>query len=1051
MEAQEKKPVTPRSTYSLGNGDFKDIPDDRINVSLYFGSKNLAACKSNQAHTYTPEKALEVLGSNADKGLSSEEARSRLDIYGPNEMDKGKTISLWAIFLKQTVNSMVIVLIIAAAISLAIQDWISGGVIVGVIVINVGVGFFQQLAAERTIADLRTLQTSSAVALRNGEEIELEARDVVPGDIVLIRSGDSVPADARILTTSANFETDEAILTGESLPVQKDASMVCDLDYPTGDRLNMIFASTTVTRGRCTALVVTTGMDTELGKIARALESGDNEDEDDENSQKEHKFKRAVRKAYRFILYVTGLDGDTPLHRRMAALALYLFALAVVLAIVALAAQKFNVTREVAVYAIVVALSMIPASLVVVLTITMAIGAKTMADRHVLVRNLHSLEALGSVNYICSDKTGTLTQGKMEVKKMWDYASKKTWIVEEGQGIDPTTGKILEETTMELVEKGHVKSGHELHKLAGTAALANSAKVRQDEEGNWKADGDPTETALRVFVERLSVSTTDHEHVMEFPFDSSIKRMTALFEHTGSGECWAYTKGAVERLLDLCADVDHDLVISKMESLASQGLRVLAFAHRKVDSEKEDLNDRNAVERDLTFLGLAGIYDPPRQESADAVKRCDEAGISVHMLTGDHPQTAKSIAKQIGILKDETPGSVMTAAEFDALTRAQVDALEALPKVIARCSPTTKVNMIDALHRRGNIVAMTGDGVNDCPSLKRADIGIAMGLNGSDVAKDASDIVLTDDNFASITAGIEEGRRMTSNIQKFTLHLLAGNVAQCLFLVIGLAFQDREGFSVFPLSSVEVLWVIMITASFPAMGLGQQAADADVMRRPPAGKSSKSVLFSIEMITDMVSYGIILTIMCIVTFVGLIYGPYNPNGAKWNLGVGCNRDSSDECTNVFRARSTCFTIMTWSLLFLAWEVVDMRRSMFALHDAPATKEERGGKSVLMWQITHSAKLIYNNQFLFWSVALGTLTVFPIVYIPVINDYVFQHGPISWHWAVAFGATVVFIAGSEGYKWAKRAFIRRKEKKDALTSNPSTNNSRASSIHSSEMV
>merc|ERR1711939_837850 len=397
----------------------------------------------------------------------------------------------------------------------------------------------------------------------------------------------------------------------------------------------------------------------------------------------------------------------------------------------------------------------------------------------------------------------------------------------------------------------------------------------------------------------------------EFPFDSDVKKMSVIYKNPHEDKMWAFTKGAVERVITSCSTYVSDpekepsemtedyqnQILENMEGLAKLGLRVLALASREYNepyTEGEEI-DRNKVENNLVFRGLIGLYDPPRPESAPSVKSCHEAGIEVHMLTGDHPGTARAIAGQVGILpakmgelsKRVADAMVMTAAQFDKLSDDEIDALPVLPLVIARCAPNTKVRMIDALHRRKAFAAMTGDGVNDSPSLKRSDVGIAMGQNGSDVAKDASDIVLTDDNFASILNAIEEGRRMFDNIKKFILHLLAQNVAQALILLIGLVFKDADNFSVFPISPVEIMWIIMVTSSFPDMGLGFEPASSDILRRPP--HNLKRGVFTIEVMIDMVVYGVWIAALCLSAFVFVVYGPGDDG-----FGTGCNDAYSDQ-------------------------------------------------------------------------------------------------------------------------------------------------------------
>lgn len=1010
---------------------------------------------SHQPWTLSIHEAISTYSTDVDNGLTSDEATKRVSVHGLNQLDQGEGVSLIKVLISQVCNAMILVLIISMAISFGIKDWIAGGVIAGVIGINVVVGFIQEYNAEKTMDSLRELSSPTARVIRNGADDTIPSMDVVPGDLVVVKVGDTIPADFRI-ATSMNFETDEALLTGESLPVSKDETQVFALDTPVGDRINMAYSSSIVTKGRATGIVTSTGMNTEIGVIAMSLR-GQNKGF---RPVKRNEFGKARKRDYTQAFLGTIKDGigaflgttvGTPLQRKLSQLAIFLFGIAVVFAIVVMAAQKFHVNREVAVYAIAVALSMIPGSLVVVLTITMAVGTKIMVSRNVIVRKLDSLEALGSVNDICSDKTGTLTQGKMVGRKVWVPTVGTLQLKNSNEPFNPTIGKLTFSPNSPLKdskeEEVHDPVPSPLPPLftqwLDVASLANIASIREEqgEDGAsaWKANGDPTEIAIQVFVTRFGWQRskwTDGEsprytHLAEYPFDSSIKRMTAVYSDNESEKTiHVMTKGAVERVLECCTtwyggesgdlseltEDDHHIILENMNALSKEGLRVLAFARKTGDHSVDyKTTDRVDVETSLTFLGLIGIYDPPRPETAGAVKRCHNAGINVRMLTGDHPGTARAIAQEVGILprnlyhyaEDVVKIMVMTAQEFDALSDDEIDALPVLPLVIARCAPQTKVRMIDALHRRNKFAAMTGDGVNDSPSLKRADVGIAMGIAGSDVAKDASDIVLSDDNFASILNAVEEGRRMAANIQKFVLHLLAGNISQAMFLLIGLAFQDDDGYSVFPLSPVEVLWIIMITSAFPAMGLGVEQGTADLMDQPPV--DPKYGVFSPEVIIDMLVYGFWLGVICVVAFVGIVYG--DGDGA---LGLGCNRDWNGTCHFVFRARSTCFIIMTWCLLVLAWEVIDMRRSLFAMTpetDTPYTQVFRD---------------LWRNQFLFWSVVLGFFTCIPLIYIPVINRTVFKHGPISWEWGVCVAGLIVFVFGVEAWKWVKRIWFRRRE-------------------------
>ncbi|KAH7110049.1 sodium transport ATPase 5 [Dactylonectria estremocensis] len=699
---------------------------------------------------------------------------------------------------------------------------------------------------------------------------------------------------------------------------------------------------------------------------------------------------------------------------------------------------------------------MIPASLIVVLTITMAAGTKRMVQRHVIVRNLKSLEALGGVTNICSDKTGTLTQGTMIVKKAWIPGRGTYSVGSTNEPFNPTLGTLglqsaqpkdidfqANDSEGTPIDAEEVASKDEtLQQYLDIASLANLATVHQV-EGEWHGRGDPTEIAMQVFAtrfdwNRLRLTTGEkaqwHE-VAEFPFDSDIKKMSVVFEQAATQKQWVFTKGAVERVVtscpryavgdeikDLTPDVEQD-ILRNMEALARLGLRVLALASRTdirhvVDNEAE--LDRAQFESDLVFRGLIGLYDPPRPESASSVRQCHEAGVSVHMLTGDHPETARAIAIEVGILPtkmsqisaDIAKTIVMAASDFDKLSDDEIDKLPLLPLVVARCAPQTKVRMINALHRRKRFVAMTGDGVNDSPSLKQSDVGIAMGLAGSDVAKEASDIVLTDDNFASILNAVEEGRRMFDNIQKFILHVLAENIAQACTLLIGLVFKDASGISVFPLAPVEILWIIMITSGMPDMGLGFEIAAPDIMQRPP--QNLKQGVFTPELLIDMVVYGLWMSALCLSSFVLVLYGFGN---GKADIGENCNNDYSEGCKVIFRARATTFACLTWFALFLAWEMVNMRRSLFWM--TPKSK-----KYFTQWM--HD---VWRNQFLFWAIMAGFVTMFPIIYIPTLNTVVFKHAPISWEWGIVFVEAVVFFLGIETWKLLKRIYFRRQARKE----------------------
>jgi P-type Na+/K+ transporter len=684
--------------------------------------------------------------------------------------------------------------------------------------------------------------------------------------------------------------------------------------------------------------------------------------------------------------------------------------------------------------------------------------------------DLKALEALGGVTAICSDKTGTLTQGAMIVKRVWLASSELLTVRETEDPNDPTMGKVTTSSsdaaraqtdehsekralTFDLPERGRTRQSRskpedpvaektpELEAFLLSSALCNIAHLHRDDVSNqWSSTGEPTEIALQVFAHRFdfgkkTLQAQGWAQIAEFPFDSSIKRMSVVYNAPQGSEApildgdnsVVFTKGAVERVLDLCSQVGiggsqrpmteegKEKILAEMTSLASKGLRVLAVAcknwdgkynRQKSDDQAEEDMHRSLVESNLTLLGLAGIYDPPRTETKASLAECAAAGIRVHMLTGDHFETAAAIAKEIRIIPDDlsvmspsfAKNCVMKATDFDKMTDQEIDELPELPLVLARCAPSTKTRMIDALHRRDGFVAMTGDGVNDAPSLSRADVGIAMG-SGSDVAKSAAKIVLTDDKFDSIVAAIRTGRRLFDNIQKFMLHLLASNVGEVILLIAGLGFRDTSGQSVFPISPLHILLINVATSSFPAFGLSYERAAHNIMKKQPNDK--RKGVFTSQIIADMLIYGLLMGIPNLMTFVIIVYAV-----GDGGLGVDCNRAYSDVCSTVFRARGAIYVELTWMILFSAWEYKSIRRSLLRLN--PGAKS----KSALF-------KDLWENRFLFWAVVLAVLSVFPVLYIPTLNTKVFKHKGIGWEWGIVVPFVLFFLFGIESWKFVKR--------------------------------
>ena len=937
---------------------------------------------------------------------------------------------------------------------------------------------------------LRALSSPSATVLRDGKTIVVPNAEVVPGDIIYLKMGDTVPADLRLFDTM-HLNCEEASLTGEAIPVEKttandiivpgtEKQATTEDEVGIADRINIAYATTVVRKGRGRGIVIATGMQTEVGKIAAASSKKQRKPGRSMNWKKYGKaqpVKGAFRRVYDFFGKFLGLTEGTPLQIKLAKLAYLLFFCALLLAVVVFSVNKWKlpIPNEVLIYAISTGIAIIPESLVAVLTISMVVATTVMRKANVVVRDLSALEALGGVTNICSDKTGTLTQGAMIVKKVWLPPNNIYTVRDSMDPNNPTAGNVTYAKAGTVVEdkprdydqerstqaiKFDVPEGKgapkpqkpveeaaeltpELRMFLLSAALCNLATVRYDEgEEKWKTTGEPTEIALQVLTHRFKrgrkfLEGQGWKQVAEFPFDSSIKRMSVVYTvpaandaEIGTENSLVFTKGAVERVLDLCTTagtgaanepMTEELkakILDQMTEFASLGQRVLAVAYRPYEGvytppehstvvEGED-PVRTAIEQNLTLLGLVGIYDPPRRETTPAIHECSNAGIKVHMLTGDHPETARAIAREVGIIPhdmgvfpaDIADSLVLKATDFDKLTDEEIDALPELPLVIARCAPETKTRMIEALRRRDAFMAMTGDGVNDAPSLSRADVGIAMG-SGSDVAKSAAKIVLTDDKFNSIVAAIREGRRMFENIQKFILHLLTSNVGEVILLIAGLGFQDASGFSVFPISPLEILWINMVTSSFPAFGLGREKASREVMRKPPHDK--RRGVFTNQILVDMMVYGTLMGTCTLMTFVIIVYGRYGGE-----LGVDCNTKFSDSCIPVFRARAAVFAELTWLILISAWEFKSIRRSLFRLNP-----DEESSFPLF--------KDLLDNKFLFWAVVIGLVSVFPTVYIPVLNIKVFKHMPISWEWGIVVGMTIIFLFGMEAWKYIKRTF------------------------------
>lgn len=772
-------------------------------------------------HTLTVETSLERLKSTRD-GLSASEAANRLQRFGPNELQTSGRVSPWAILLEQFKNVLIIILLVATALSAFLGHGVEAIAITVIVLFAVILGFLQEYRAERAIEALRELAAPSATVIRDGREHDVSARDLVPGDVIVLETGDKVPADVRLME-AINLQTNEAALTGESAPVEKLTKPLKEEQLSTGDRTNMAYAGTLVTYGRGRAIVTSTGMNTEFGKIARMLDTVE--------------------------------TGKTPLQVNLDRVgkALARVAFALVIIIVAVGLFRGQAFIEMLIFGVALAVAVVPEALPAVVTISLALGVKRMIKRHALVRRLSAVETLGSTSVICSDKTGTLTKDEMTVRKC--YVGGELFDVS-GTGYEPRGSFSLNGKTIGPPES--------LTLLLRAAALASDARVERVENEKWQVKGDPTEGALVVAAAKAGLDKAELERAFprenEIPFSSETKRMTTL--NRSSSGVVAYAKGAPEFILESCVrklTAQGEIELSKTnraeilhtaQEMASEALRVLAIAYKP----RATIED---AERDMTFLGLVGMIDPPRTEAQAAVKECKEAGIKVVMITGDHPLTARAVAGELGILNS---GRLMIGAELDCIDeeefRPQVETVD----VYARVSPAHKLRVLTALKEKGHIAAMTGDGINDAPALKKADIGIAMGITGTDVTKEAAAMTLTDDNFASIVAAVEEGRGIFSNIKKYLMYLLSSNIGE-----IGLMAGATLAGLPLPLSAVQILYVNLATDGLPALALAVDPPEQDLMKRPP--RNPRTGIFTRPVVMLMLVGGIWSTIINLGLFV----------------------------------------------------------------------------------------------------------------------------------------------------------------------------------------
>ena len=882
--------------------------------------------ENHRWHLISAEETEKTLNTSIGQGLDDNEVKSRLEKYGPNEMEKEKKNSILSMLAAQFKDFMIIVLIFAAVISFVVtRDVAESIIILLIVVLNAIIGVVQENNAEKSLAALQKLSSPSTKVLRNGQNMELPSTELVPGDIVILETGDQIPADLR-LVESVNLKIQEAALTGESVPTEKDANIVFKeeegKETPLGDRVNMAYSSCLVTYGRGSGIVVGTAMNTEVGKIANMLMNVENR--------------------------------ETPLQRKLNQLGKYLGVAALIICIVMFGIGILNGKglMEMFMVSVSLAVAAIPEGLPAISTIVLAMGVKKMVDRNAIMRNLPSVETLGSTSIICSDKTGTLTQNRMTVIKLW------------------SDGKILDAT-----DKEDILKDEGFKQLTLTSILCNDSKISENGEG-LKTLGDPTETALidlglNVGLDKRELDS-EYKRVYEIPFDSDRKLMTVVCE-SKEGNIRVYTKGAIDVLLAKCDldDETRDRIYQANEELASMALRVLAMAYKDIDKVPDT---DEGLEDNLTFVGLMGMIDPPRPEVKEAVKKCKSAGIKPIMITGDHKTTAVAIAKDLEILNE---GEIaIEGSELNNISDEELKEKVTNISVYSRVAPEHKVRIVNAWKDKGHIVAMTGDGVNDAPALKSADIGAAMGITGTEVSKEAADMVLTDDNFATIVAAVEEGRRIFDNILRAVYFLLSCNIGEIVALFVATIFLKAFG-GVQPLIAIQILWVNLVTDSLPALALGIEPAEKGIMKRKPLPFNSP--IFTKSAFLRLLYQGVSVGILTLIAFqIG-----YRTTGST---AIG---------------QTMSFAVLAFTQLFHVFNLKSMKESIFKIN-------------------------IFNNPKLLMAIGVSAVSMLIVLLVKPIQSIFKVTSLNGTQWLIVLGLSMSIILLVEMVKFFTRLAENKKD-------------------------
>ena len=916
-------------------------------------------------HALEKEEALQELESDADAGLSSNETEQRLETYGYNELQERPPTPLWQRIIAQLSDFIVLILIVSAVISALMGDEIEAIVIMAIVVLNTAIGVIQESKAEEALAALKKMAAPDAHVIRDGHRVTVPAHELVPGDIVLLEAGNIVPADVRLID-SVNLKVEEASLTGESMPVNKHADEVLPEDASLGDRHNCAYMSTLVSYGRGKGVVTATGMQSEIGKIAEMIQSVE-----EEQTPLQRKLDQVGKTLGIACLAICGVIFVVGLAR-----ALYLGD-----------PLTFELVQEFFMLAVSLAIAAVPEGLAAVVTICLALGMQEMVKRHALIRHLPAVETLGSATVICSDKTGTLTQNQMTVVKI--YTAGREYEVS-GRGYSPRGG---------FTHNGKSVDPHEdklLREALWAGALCNDAVLETGHEksdNDYRMVGDPTEGAMIVAAAKADYWNSDLEErfprVSEIPFDSARKRMTTIHkwdtDRDGTfvldgREHLALVKGAPDIVLEQCSHVQtfdgvepltaekRDEILQANVDMASQALRVLAVAYRPLDEVPEEPKPEE-VERDLIFIGLEGMIDPARPEVIPAVQKARGAGLRTIMVTGDYAETAKAIAQEIGILR--RGGEVISGKELERMSDEELQQGIEDVDVFARVAPHHKVRIVEALRERGHVVAMTGDGVNDAPALKRADIGVAMGITGTDVSKQTADMVLTDDNYVSIVSAIEQGRIIYSNIRKFVYFLISCNSAEIAIIFIATLLGWDT-----PLTVIQLLWLNLLSDGAPALALGLEEGEPDLMERPP--RPPEEPVINREMVS-----GVIVQTIAIAGTVLLAYWR-----GMYYFAPEMGTDPAQT------AQTMAFVTLVLSELARAYTARSERYPLLKMG-------------------------VFSNKYMQYAVGFSVALLLVVVYVPALQP-IFDTIPLEWdEWLEMLPLIFIPSIVAEVQKWVAR--------------------------------